>query len=276
MTRTQRARRLALPALLALAATCLTVPATAAVSVDHWVYDARPVGMPATDVAARQLVSADALHRIAWDGHLDVTVELGAAPTGPDSDADLHVVFGKELAGEECVPSYEFVTTTFSTPAGVSRDGATLTISRALGHYQGDQWICGSVFLTAPGDPVVTDRLDGRLDSTAHIDYLARVNIADVGHTRLPRGEWSYVRVRLKNVGHDVQRVRVRGHGRGLEVGKAVMTGSFATGTTYTLDVPVMLEARRARRLTLSTYPRGHDIAFTFVDEKRVTIRPRR
>lgn len=267
--------------LLAVVPAVLAAPSPAAgapTSLErrYWVYDVRPAGMPATDVLARTLDSVDAQHLVAWEGgRLDVTVVLGAEPTA-DTDGLLHVGFGPDPAGGGCVPSYEIVTGTATPADGVTRDGATLTTSRALASYQGERWRCSVAWLTAPGDTAVTDRLDGRIGRYEVIDPAAEVRIREVTHRRLPRDRWSYVRVHLRNVGYAVQEIRVRGHGRGLEVGRAVVRGDFPTGATLTLDVPVLLEARRHRHLTLVTHPRGHDVAFTFTDEERVRVRPRR
>lgn len=251
----------------------LAPPAVAATEA-HWEFSTRPADQPIPTVPARTLVEGSALHRQGHESSVAVEVELGAKPDG-STDAMLRIAFGELDDAKECAPVWEVSVSTYEPGPGATRDGARISVTRGLEPYAGGEWNCAFLALTEPSDPsIVHDRLDGAVGWTVVINRTAYVKITQVGHTRLARGEWSFVRIELTNRASDITRVRLEGEGRGLRVRAVVVEREMSRGDTVTLRLPVKIEPGKPRRLTITTYPRGHDIAFARRDTKHVRIEP--
>ncbi|WP_126688241.1 hypothetical protein [Nocardioides ferulae] len=200
---------LASAAALLLGSFAVPSPAAADVYLE-WDFVERPVGLPASDVAARTLESVELWHNVAgWQNNVALTVTLGATPD-ETSDADLHLALGVRDDTGACRTRWQIVVPTLDPGPFGQREEAVLTSRQSVSVSQLD-WKCGSVSLTAAGDPgTVYDRLDGRPQTGAVIgDPLPIVVVRSVDTSKVRVRRWSPVRVRLVSAGLDVAVARV-------------------------------------------------------------------
>lgn len=261
-------------AVLLLVGTLLAVAAPAqADTILIWRLEQRPAGLPATTEPARTLARADADLTVGRDGStLRATVELGDVPTA-ETGADLHLRIGTPQDGT-CRTDWEVVVPTFDPSGPASREGAAIRIVMAMAQPTDTGTHCASAVLTA-ADGSVLDQLDDAAEMQVVADAGARARIERVTGTRVRRGHWSTVWVRIGHRGADADGVEVTGAGRGVRVRRYTVRVSLRAGDEVWAPLQVRLRGGDPRTVTFSARPFG-DIAFAFPGTREVLLRPAR
>lgn len=233
----------------------------------------RADGMPTTSEPALTITHADLDLTLSSTDRLHAVVRLGAEPTEA-TDADLNLHLGRFESGS-CTVEWSDQFSTYAPGEAAVREGDRLTVDRVIEDGAGP-WDCASVSLTDPEDgEIVHDRYDGEVSSIAYFDALGLARITDVHHRRLEVGEWSFVRVEIRNRGYELTKLRVGGHGDGLLVGRVRVGGIIDHGERLVVKLPVKLRDDRAADLRVTTRPYG-DLYIAQRDRVRVTVRPAR
>ena len=251
-----------------------SAPASAE-SYDDYSFRVHAPGYPATDVAAHRLDGAFVTRQDAGDSSNPVTVSaMLQAPPDAATDAVLVVRMGHRGADGACEPDWEVTTSTFE-PAidggSAERDGAEILVGTTA--PAGDTWTCGTVTLTDAAG-TVTDVLHEPQHGAVISDPAGRATIDAVSGKRVPVRRWAVVWVRVTNQMSPVDRVLVRGLGRGVDVRQAT-TGPLAEGESVVLPVQVRLRADERRQVRLSARADGQ-VAFAQTTRRVVWLRPRR
>lgn len=238
-----------------------------------WRFEQRPAGLPATSEPAQTLAAARADLTIDSDGStLRASVELGGVPVA-ETGADLHLRIGTPVDGA-CRTGWEVVVPTFEPSGPASRQGAAIEFAMVMGPDFDTGTHCASVSLTA-ADGSVLDQLDDAEEMLVIADTGARARIERVTGTRVHRGHWSTVWVRVGHHGAEAEGVQVTGVGRGVRVRAYTAHLTLHQGDEVWAPLQVRVRGERARELKISARPFGQ-IAFAFPGTRQIVLRPGR
>lgn len=240
-------------------AAALSVVAAPLVDARHGNLTVRPAGMPTSSVPARQLASAKVTQDLVKD-RVRATVVLRGIPTTA-TNAQVHVEFGNAV-DNSCHGDVGLSSPTHSgLSSGFTREGRTITLSKAVSEAGYMDWDCAFVAITDPGAQTTYDAVVGGLTNVMARPRLKVATVQllrkNVRTVKLVRNVWTVLEVRVKNPSRvATTKVVLRGSGKGLRV-KTVRIGKIYDDSSALARLRVKLTRKKATTLKLKVVGSG-------------------